>query len=303
MVINRKSEARNRAFRFLTRKRIDLPGPSYCLLSARPVNANSISIVPRATSTHRDGKPAKNLSVDSNHYLSSQPLKFARFEDVRPYPDDWLLVQRCVAGDCGAQKRLRAVLDQFVRGCLLSRGASHTEADDIVADISSESLARSETDVCLLGQYQGKCLLKNWLARVATNRWIDFKRREAFLVQLSFAEDEVSASPVERIASQEAGNVEVFLLTILRNCLQSALVSCTAEELLMMRLVYLEDVFQSEIGKMWGWHGSKVSRRLRETMRRIESRTLSRLNAIDPWLTISWDDILKMSDLSTVQFL
>ena len=212
-------------------------------------------------------------------------------------------MQRCVAGDCGAQKRLWTVLDQYVRGCLISRGASHTEADDIVADISSESLARSETDFCLLGQYQGKCLLKNWLARVATNRWIDFKRREAFLVQFSFAEDEVSASPVERIPSQEAGNVEEFLLTILRTCLQSALVSCTAEELLMMRLVYLEDIFQSEIGKMWGWHGSKVSRRLRETMRRIESRTLSQLNAIDPWLTISWDDILKMSELSTVQFL
>jgi RNA polymerase sigma factor (sigma-70 family) len=267
------------------------------------VNANTISIVPDASSTHRDRKTAENLPVNSNHNLSSPPLKSARLEEVRPYPDDWLLVQRCVAGDCGAQKRLRAILDQFVRGCLLSRGASHTEADDIVADISSESLPQGETDFCLLGRYHGKCLLKNWLVRVATNRWIDFKRREAFIVQLSFAEDEVSASPVERIPSQEPGNVEEFLLTLLRTSLQSALVSCTAEELLMLRLVYLEDIFQSEIGTIWGWHGSKVSRRLRETMRQIESRTLSRLNAVDPWLMISWDDILKMSDLSTVQFL
>ncbi len=256
-----------------------------------------------ASSIHPYRKPAEKLLVNSNHNLSSHPLEFARLEGVHPYPDDWLLVQRCVAGDCGAQKRLRTILDHFVRGCLLSRGASHTEAEDIVADISSESLPQGETDFCLLGRYHGKCSLKNWLSRVATNRWIDFKRREAFIVQFSLTEDEASASPVERIPSQEPGNVEEFLLTLLRTCLQSALVSCTAEELLMLRLVYLEDISQGEIGRMWGWHGSKVSRRLRETMRQIESRTLSQLHAIDPWLTISWDDIMKMSALSTVQIL
>jgi RNA polymerase sigma factor (sigma-70 family) len=261
-----------------------------------------MTAVPDPLHNRPHGKPARDLPVVSHHRISSHPLKLARLEDVPPYRDDWLLAQQCVAGDLGAQKQLRAMLEQFVKGSLRLRGASYTEADDIVADISSESLAQGENHFCLLRKYHGKCLLKNWLTRVATNRWIDFKRREAFMVQLSFDEDEVFSSPMDRIPSQEPGNVEEFLLSLLRTCLQSALVSCTAEELLMLRLVYLEDLSQAEIGTMWSWHGSKVSRGLRETMRRIESRTLSRLNTIDPWLTVSWDDILKMCALSAVQF-
>jgi len=260
-----------------------------------------MTIVPDPLHNGPHRKAAKDLPAISRHKISARPLQRARLEDVHPYPDDWLLVQQCVAGDFGAQKQLWAILDQFVKGCLRRRGASYTEADDIVADISSESLVQGKNHFCLLRKYDGKCLLKNWLTRVATNRWIDFKRRETFIVQLSFDEDETSASPMERIPSQEPGNGEEFLLNLLRTCLQSALVSCTAEELLMLRLVYFEDLSQGEIGAMWGWHGSKVSRGLRETMRRIESRTLSRLKIIDPWLTISWDDILKMCAISAVQ--
>jgi DNA-directed RNA polymerase specialized sigma24 family protein len=249
--------------------------------------------------SHR--KPAKDLLAISHDKISSRHLKTVRLEETSPYPDDWLLVQKCVAGDFGAQKQLRAILDQFVKGCLRGRGASYTEADDIIADISSESLARPGNHFCFLRNYHGRCLLKNWLTRVATNRWIDFKRREAFIVQLSSDEDEVSAGPIDRIASQEPGKAEEFLLHLLRNCLRSALVLCTAEELLMLRLVYLEEIFQGEIGTMWGWHRSKVNRGLQQTMRGIESRTLSQLNLIDPWLTISCDDILKISDTSAVQ--
>jgi RNA polymerase sigma factor (sigma-70 family) len=243
------------------------------------------------------------MTTVSNHQVGSPRLPSARLEEVHPYPDDWLLAQQCVAGDFGAQQQLRAILDQFVKGCLRRRGASYTEADDIVGDISTESLAPGESHFCLLRKYHGKCSFKSWLTRVATNRWIDFKRREAFVVQMPWDENKVSANPLERIPCQETGYVEEFLLNLLRTCLQFALRACTAEELLRLRLFYLEELSQGEIGKMWGWHGSKVSRELRETMRRIESRTLSRLRLIDPWLTISWDDILSMCAVSaTGQF-
>jgi RNA polymerase sigma factor (sigma-70 family) len=244
------------------------------------------------------------MTTGSNYQVCSPGLPLTRSEnvhDVHPHAEDWLLVQRCVAGDFGAQKQLRAILDHFVKGCLRRRGASFTEADDIVGDISAESLAPGESHFCLLRRYHGKCSFKSWLTRVATNRWIDFKRREAFVVQ-PLDESKVSDSSIERIPSQEAGNVEEFILDLLRNCLQFAVGACTAEELLRLRLFYLQDLSQGEIGKMWGWHGSKVSRELRDTMRQIESRTLARLRLIDPWLTISWDDILSMCAVSPGQF-
>jgi RNA polymerase sigma factor (sigma-70 family) len=223
-------------------------------------------------------------------------------EDVHQHPRDWSLIQQCVAGNAQAQKQLRAVLDPFVKGCLRSRGASYTEADDIIADISSESVAHDGNRFGLLRKYHGKCSLKNWLTKVAINRWIDLKRRERFVVQLPLDENEGAASPFGRIPSHEPGMVEERLLNLLRTCLQSAFAARTPEELLMLRLVYLERLSQSEIGMMWGWHGSKVSRALRQTMRRIESRTLARLKIIDPWLTISWDDILAMCAVSVIGF-
>jgi RNA polymerase sigma factor (sigma-70 family) len=241
---------------------------------------------------------AHPMTVAANRQIGLPGLPSAHPNEGHPYPDDWLLVQRCVAGDFGAQQQLRAILDQFVKGCLRRRGASYTEADDIAGDIAAESLAPRESQFCLLKKYHGTCSFKSWLTRVATNRWIDFKRREAFVVQMPSDENKTSANPLEWIPSQETGDVEEFLLNLLRNCLQFALRACTAEELLRLRLFYLENLSQGEIGKMWGWHGSKVSRELRETMRRIESRTLSRLYFIDPWLTISWDDILNMCAVS-----
>jgi RNA polymerase sigma factor (sigma-70 family) len=242
------------------------------------------------------------MTTVSNPQVCSPRLPSAHPEEVHPHPDDWLLAQRCVAGDFGAQKQLRTILDQFVKGCLLRRGATYTEADDIVGDISAESLGSGGSHFCLLRRYHGKCSFKSWLTRVATNRWIDFKRREALVVQMPLDENKVSINSIERIPSQEAGNVEEFLVNLLRTCLQHALRACTAEELLRLRLFYLEDLSQGEIGKMWGWHGSKVSRELRETMRRIESGTLLRIHIIDPWLTISWDDILSMCAGSAEQF-
>ena len=241
---------------------------------------------------------AQPMAAASNRQVGLPALRSTHPKEVDHYPDDWLLVQRCLAGDFESQQQLRAILDQFVKGCLRRRGASYTEADDIVGDIAAEGLAPGESHFCLLRKYRGTCSFKSWLIRVATNRWIDFKRREAFVVQMPADENGVSANPLEWIPSQETSDVEEFLLNLLRNCLQSALRACTAEELLRLRLFYLENLSQGEIGRMWGWHGSKVSRELRETMRRIESRTLLRLHIIDPWLTISWDDILSMCTVS-----
>jgi RNA polymerase sigma factor (sigma-70 family) len=231
------------------------------------------------------------MNLNANH------SKSARLHDLPTHPDDWFLAQQCVAGDSGAQRQLRAILDSFVKGCLRHRGASYTEAEDIAGDIASEIPADSEKDFCLLRKYKGKCSLKNWLSRVAINRWIDLKRREIFVVQLPSGKGEDSPSPIERIPSQEAGVPEDFLLNLLRTCLRPAFGACTAEQLLMLRLVYLEDLSQSEVGMMWGWHRSKVNRALRATRREIESRTLSRLSIIDPWLAVSWDDFLNMYDI------
>src|SRR6267378_4168096 len=63
-------------------------------------------------------------------------------------------------------------------GVLVGRGASRSETENILAKVWADCESGTEERPCLLEKYSGKCTLQGWLATVATNRWLDFKRRQ-----------------------------------------------------------------------------------------------------------------------------
>jgi len=71
----------------------------------------------------------------------------------------------------------------------------------------------------------------------------------------------------------------------------------------MLRLVYLHDVTQREVGRMWGWHESKVSRCLAQAMAEIEARTQERIRETDPWMELTWEDFLDLCEAHRIGFL
>src|SRR6185503_12423903 len=94
-----------------------------------------------------------------------------------------------------------------------------------------------------------------------------------------------------------------LLVEMLRDSLQSAFAACPAEDMLMLRLVYLHGLTQRELMKMWGWSESKVSRKLSSAMQQIEETTLKTLKQKDPWLDLKWQDFVDLCETHQVGFL
>jgi RNA polymerase sigma factor (sigma-70 family) len=212
--------------------------------------------------------------------------------------DEARLVCDSLGGDPAALGVLRERHHQTLRIILLARGATVTEAEDTLADIWGDCVTEGEDRPALLEKFSGRCALKTWLATVATRRWIDVKRRQARCVNLS-ASDSDGNTPsnedaLERMAAVQPAAEDSALVELLRESLKAALARCGAEELVLLRLVYLHDVTQREMVRMLGWHESKVSRTLSQAMRQIERDTLREVKRRDPWLELTWQDFLDL---------
>ena len=97
---------------------------------------------------------------------------------------------RCQRGDPAALADLRDKLQAPLFGILLARGASRTEAEDLLADLWADCVAGSEDKPSLLEKFNGRSTIQGWLATIATNRWIDFKRRGVKQVDLTASSSE-----------------------------------------------------------------------------------------------------------------
>jgi len=217
--------------------------------------------------------------------------------------EDFLQAQKCLRGDTEALAALRERYDGSLRAILQARGATPTEADDIVADLWGDCVAAAEDKPVLLEKFSGKCALQSWLATVATNRWYDQKRREARGRELLPAE----SGPSGKFAGDESGPfaapTEHAIVELLRDGLKLAFAACDAESKICLRLVYLHGLSQREISRMLGWNEPKVSRALNGAMQQIATDTLREINKRDRLLSITWPDILELCETNRIGFL
>lgn len=206
------------------------------------------------------------------------------------YERDLGFVRDVLAGDEKAASDLRGRYHSKLTSILCARGASVTEADDLLSDLWSDCFGAAGTDRRLLMKYQGRCALESWLVTVATNRLIDLKRRQAFRRDLPNRSSPDAAANFDLLPGETAASSEVSLLDLLRRLVRQAFSTCDEETLLMLKLVHIYQITQREIGRMWDWHESKVSRALENAREKIKTTVLSEIKRTDPWLTLGWDD-------------
>ena len=217
--------------------------------------------------------------------------------------EDWREVQRCLRGDAAALGGLRERYQGVLKGMLLARGASDTEAEDILADLWSDAVPGTGDRAALLEKFSGRCPLQAWLATVATRRWIDWKRRQARRVDLETPDREgATERGLEGMAARESGQREDALIELLRASLESAFGESEPEAMVLLRLVYVHGITQRELVRMLGWHESKVSRTLSKAMQDIEARTMRGLKSRDPWLELTWQDFLELCQTQEIGF-
>jgi RNA polymerase sigma factor (sigma-70 family) len=222
-----------------------------------------------------------------------------------PVSEDQELVQRALAGDEDAAGVIRTPeRTSHLERILVSRGATASEAKDVVADLWADCFG-SSGGRALLTKFNGKGALEAFLTRVAVNRLIDFKRHQRFqLAPPGGGEgdgmDEMPAAGQDYEDLGEDGLVEV-----LRGALTRAFESSDPEALVMLQLVGMHGINQERIAEAWGWSQSKVSRQLGALTSQLRSKTLEEVKRADPWLDIQWDDFVALcrscSDFLTIE--
>src|SRR5262245_22564006 len=137
------------------------------------------------------------------HYFSSMSSPRGQQDAER------LQLQKCQDGDTEALGWLRNKFQPLLFNVLVARGASQTEAEDLLADLWGDCVAGSEERPSLLEKFSGKCALGSWLATVATRRWIDLKRRPASRRETTSRTTEDGGEDVfERMPSASASAAE-----------------------------------------------------------------------------------------------
>ncbi len=213
-----------------------------------------------------------------------------------------MLLEKCREGHPNSLAALRNKFYPVLLNILRARGASTTEAEDLLADMWGDCVRGPNGEPSLLEKYNGKCPLQSWLATVATNRWIDRKRRGARQTDVASYDKPDQTGFFQRIPAGDKEQTDHCLVNLVKDSLQAAFARCSPEALLMLRLVYIHGLTQREIVRMWGWNESKISRLLSNAMAEIQTHTLDELRKRDPWLQLTWQDFLDLCRTHQIGF-
>lgn len=214
-------------------------------------------------------------------------------QPVTIHEQDLIFARSVLSVNTQAATELRVRYHGRIVSLLCARGASSTEAEDLVADLWSDCFQSPRDRPTLLAKYQGRCALESWLMTVATNRLIDLKRRQSFRVDLP-SSDQSPNDFFDRRPHPQTASADASVLKLLRGSIQNAFARRNSESVLMLKLVHLYQLTQREIARMWGWHESKVSRALEQAREGLARDILTELKRTDPWLELQWEDFLEL---------
>lgn len=221
------------------------------------------------------------------------------------FPDDLDVAERALEGDTDAAERVAEVLrNPALVSWLVKRGATGTEAHDLVGDLFTDCFGGEKVKGGmhrLLGKFNGACRLDSFLRRVALNRLISLKRKARPSVSLDEEPDEDGCSPVILAAGAEVQSEDV-LIDLLRDAVMKAFAEVDQEQLVLFRLAHSYRILQQDLGMMWGWHPSKVSRALGALILDLRGKILDELRRADPWLELEWEDFLELCAETTDLF-
>jgi RNA polymerase sigma factor (sigma-70 family) len=226
------------------------------------------------------------------------PETNAPLHEVR-YPDDLELAEAALEGDAGAVGNVKGLLQgSSLKGWLVRRGASGTEAEDLLADLFTDCFGGEKAKGGvhrLLGKFNGGCKLESFLRRVALNRLIGLKRKAKPTVSIEGdTDDEDGPSQGERLAAPAVVVSEDAVVDVLREAVLGAFANVDQEKFVLFRLAHSYRLSQKKIGEMWGWHASKVSRNLSALGEELRESILAKVREADPWLELEWVDFLEL---------
>jgi RNA polymerase sigma-70 factor (ECF subfamily) len=191
--------------------------------------------------------------------------------------DDLCLVLACERGDEAAWNELVATQDKTVKAAARKISPRAEDADDLASSIWAELYGlkhdREGNLKSKLSYYSGRGSLGGWLRAIVAQLAIDQFRKTSKLVQVEEARE---FDNLANESSEKAENLSVVAHTDnpeqifgekqmardVSKALSAAIGELDAEDRLLLKLYYFDDMKLKEIGQMMGFHEATASRKV-----------------------------------------
>ena len=211
--------------------------------------------------------------------------------------DDLCLVLACEHGDESAWEDLVTNFDSAVKSAARKISSNNEDAEDLASSIWAELYGlRTDADgnkKSKLAYYSGRGSLAGWLRAVVSQLAIDQFRKQSKFVQIE--EDR----EFENLANEAAGNdnnhfasrgenpEELFAHgqaeSDVSEALQAAIAGLEAEDRLIVKLYYFDDLKLKDIAATFGYHEATASRKLTRVQAEIRKGVEKNLRSRHGW--------------------
>jgi len=210
--------------------------------------------------------------------------------------DDLCLIIACEQGDERAWEDLVANFDSTVKSAARKISANNEDAEDLASSIWAELYGlRIDADgnkKSKLAYYSGRGSLAGWLRAVVSQLAVDQFRKQSKFVQIE--EDR----EFENLANEAAGDNHHFvahsdtpedLLTEkqtegdVTEALQASIAGLEAEDRLILKLYYFDDLKLKDIAATFGYHEATASRKLTRVQADIRKGVEKELKSRHGW--------------------
>ena len=214
--------------------------------------------------------------------------------------DDLCLIIACEHGNERAWNDLVERFTSTVRSAARSATANEDAAEDLAQSIWAELYGlRVRADgrpASKLAYYSGRGSLAGWLRAVVAQLSVDTFRKQSKLVQAEEDADldrltrdarvsETQAFALSGVPNPEQSLANRFAETDLQQALKKAVGELAAEDRLLVKLYYFDNLRLREAGAVLGVHEATASRRLTRIQTDLRKRVSQILTAERGWTT------------------
>ncbi|MBA2502841.1 MAG: sigma-70 family RNA polymerase sigma factor [Pyrinomonadaceae bacterium] len=243
---------------------------------------------------------AKHLrQILEKYLLRDEPQPKAKvvtdfFDSIRA--DELCLVLACEAGDEAAWNDLMKIYGATVRAAARSASSNNEEAEELAQSIWAELYGLRQNDegkrTGKLGYYSGRGSLGGWLRAIVAQLAVDRHRRTSRFVQteddadfdrLSDENAEHKSFAVNRAVDPERTLAAERATRDLQSALREVINRLSAEDRLLVKLYYFDDLPLREAGKVLGVHEATASRRLQRVHAEVRSGVEEALTSQYGW--------------------
>ncbi|HET6409169.1 MAG TPA: hypothetical protein VFG14_14870 [Chthoniobacteraceae bacterium] len=213
------------------------------------------------------------------------------------HDSDFLFVENCLAGIPAAVDELRTGPLALAERFMVNAGIPGREASEVAGELWTDLLATGDGQKPLLLSFHGRCALSTWLNRVAFSRAL-FRRRTEDRRRRVLTDAEAEGALVPDVSSvnfdpeREFLNADEFLREFLRDSIQRALGECAAEDFVLLFLLHAGSLQIQELSRMFDCDPKTVNSRVKSVCGQVRFAVTSTIEAKDPWLKLSFEDVL-----------